>query len=197
MMNRKIIPLVFLMAVIPCAVSIPLLAETVSDELNYQFLVCGTFNIQVVSQFEDDDTAFLKHQFRDKIGNRLRQAVQRDNLFYEGPQYPARLVALISVHRSSGFQAVSLVFQRTLYEPMSNQLKMITTWEAEKKRMTGADERELMKDLSDLLDQFISRFAVVNTAQACKESSVMPRHARTIQVLRLAGYGDEYWSEDP
>ncbi len=157
MMNRKIIPLVFLMAVIPCAVSIPLLAETVSDELNYQFLVCGTFNIQVVSQFEDDDTAFLKHQFRDKIGNRLRQAVQRDNLFYEGPQYPARLVALISVHRSSGFQAVSLVFQRTLYEPMSNQLKMITTWEAEKKRMTGADERELMKDLSDLAwNKFLS-----------------------------------------
>ena len=162
-------------------------SDAISDDLAFQFLTCGNFEVVFVKNpVPSDDTAFIEHEMRKKIGEALRNARSHRGLFSPDKTAPSEL--RIGFILKDGFYFVSMGFAKLFYDLFSNVFRYDVTWQDEGSLEEGG-EAELMEAFSKTLDKFLARFAAANTTDICNAElpRLRSRADKLAELVQAAG----------
>ena len=136
--------------------------QTEADSKRFNLLHdCDPMSLWI-SLKDDDSTVsgLTKERLRIVAESRLRGA----RLYSKYPRFSPVLFVSAIVHKS--LFSVGVRFRKGLYDPHSEQVDSVTTWEKESSRLYRLDVENIVAVLSMHLDEFIVEYLRVNE-EAC------------------------------
>lgn len=149
--------------------------QATDKNLAFAFLSCKPFSIQVDGSAASNDlqvrtrySEFLEAEVRSVLEEKVRTAKEDQNFFY--PAAPVveggsvlRAVFLLMDDKYD----VSLMYQKRVYDPISKESALLTTWEIPLFDGVAGGEQEMFEDLSKYMAWFLQRYGAINTAEKC------------------------------